>query len=157
MLLEKKDAILASLESDADKKKREMLQRLRQIGGAPMSKEDQERYLEQMDANLGKIEEVIQRDEQDQDDILRRKLEERKNRRRKLQDKVAEQEKSVEEKKKGFEERKLEVESKFIDDLAAMEGELAKEKKDRQDGLEEDLDKIKRDKLEAFEDHLRDA
>ena len=84
MLLEKKDAILASLESDADKKKREMLQRLRQIGGAPMSKEDQERYLEQMDANLGKIEEVIQRDEQDQDDILRRKLEERKNRRRKL-------------------------------------------------------------------------
>ena len=63
----------------------------------------------------------------------------------------------MEEKKKGFEERKLEVESKFIDDLAAMEGELAKEKKDRQDGLEEDLDKIKRDKLEAFEDHLRDA
>ena len=49
-----------------------------------MSKEDQERYLEQMDANLGKIEEVIQRDEQDQDEILRRKLEERKNRRRKL-------------------------------------------------------------------------
>ena len=34
---------------------------------------------------------------------------------------------------------------------------MAKEKKDRQDGLEEDLDKIKRDKLEAFEDHLRDA
>lgn len=128
MLLEKKDEILASLESEADKKKREMLKRLRQIGGVSMSAEDQERYLEQMDANLGKIEEVIQRDEQDQDDILRRKLEERKNRRKKLQEKVTEQEKSVEEKKKGFEEKKLEIEAKFRDELAAMEGDLSKEK-----------------------------
>lgn len=126
--MEKKDEILASLESEADKKKREMLKRLRQIGGVSMSAEDQERYLEQMDANLGKIEEVIQRDEQDQDDILRRKLEERKNRRKKLQEKVTEQEKSVEEKKKGFEEKKLEIEAKFRDELAAMEGDLSKEK-----------------------------
>ena len=48
-----------------------------------------------------------------------------------MQEKVAEQEKTVEEKKKGFEEDKLKVENKFIDDLAAMEGDLAKEKKDR--------------------------
>jgi hypothetical protein len=53
----------------------------------------------QLDENMGKIGSVLQRDEQDQEDMLRRKLEERANRRKKLQDKLKEQEKLVEVKK----------------------------------------------------------
>ena len=95
-----------------------------------MSKEDQERYLESMDGNLAKIEEVLQRDEKDQDEILRRKLEERRNRRKNIMLKIGDTEKVVEDKKKAFEEKKQEVEAKYMSDIEKLEGEIQKEKKD---------------------------
>jgi hypothetical protein len=64
----------------------------------------------QLDENMGKIGSVLQRDEQDQEDMLRRKLEERANRRKKLQDKLKEQEKLVEVKKQALDEKKEEIE-----------------------------------------------
>ena len=101
-----------------------------------------------MDGNLARIEEVLQREERDQDEVLRRKLEERKNRRKNILGKISETEKVVEEKKRGMEEKKQEVEAKFIEDLASLENELHKEKQQREAALEEDLDRIKREKLE---------
>lgn len=67
-----------------------------QRGGANLSPEDQQRFMASLDENLSKIGEILARDEQDQDDMLKRKLEDRMNRRRKLQDKLKEQEKAVE-------------------------------------------------------------
>ena len=66
--------------------------------------------MNQLDNNLSKIGEVLQRDEQDQEDLLRRKLEERAKRRSKLHDKLKETEKALEEKKKQLEEKKDEIE-----------------------------------------------
>ena len=67
-----------------------------QRAGANLSPEDQQRFMASLDENLSKIGEILARDEQDQDDMLKRKLEDRMNRRRKLQDKLKEQEKAVE-------------------------------------------------------------
>ena len=61
-----------------------------QRGGANLSPEDQQRFMASLDENLSKIGEILARDEQDQDDMLKRKLEDRMNRRRKLQDKLKE-------------------------------------------------------------------
>jgi len=44
-----KDGVLADLGKDADKKKKDLLTKLRQTAGMPMSKEDQDRYLQEMD------------------------------------------------------------------------------------------------------------
>jgi hypothetical protein len=94
-----------------------------------MSKEDQDRYLQEMDQNLSKIDDVLQRDEQDQDEALRRKLEERKNRRRKLQDKLSAQEKTVGTEIKDLEERKQEIEAQALAAAQKAEDELALMKK----------------------------
>ena len=103
--------------------------KLRQTAGLPMSKEDQDRYLQEMDQNLSKIDDVLQRDEQDQDEALRRKLEERKNRRRKLQDKLSAQEKTVGTEIKDLEERKQEIEAQALAAAQKAEDELALMKK----------------------------
>ncbi len=84
------------MDKDADKKKRELLQRLQRNGVMQLSREEQERFMSELDDNLNKIGEVLQRDEQDQEDMLKNKLAERANRRRKMQDKLKEQEKIVE-------------------------------------------------------------
>ena len=60
--------------------------------------------------------------------MLRRKLEERRNRRKNILGKIGETEKIVEDKKRGMEEKRQEVESKFIEDLASLENELQKER-----------------------------
>jgi Asp-tRNA(Asn)/Glu-tRNA(Gln) amidotransferase C subunit len=103
--------VLDDLDKDADKKKRELLQRLQRNGVMQLSREEQERFMSELDDNLNKIGEVLQRDEQDQEDMLRNKLAERANRRRKMQDKLKEQEKIVEQKQTVFNEKKQEVEA----------------------------------------------
>lgn len=72
-----------------------MLSKFQRQNGANLSREDQEKFLSALDDNMNKMGEILQRDEQDQDDILKRKLAERANRRKKLQDKLKEQEKIV--------------------------------------------------------------
>jgi len=122
-----------------------------------MSKEDQDRYLQEMDQNLSKIDDVLQRDEQDQDEALRRKLEERKNRRRKLQDKLSAQEKTVGTEIKDLEERKQEIEAQALAAAQKAEDELALMKKQGEAQIEEEIENKKREKLEGFEDKLREA
>ena len=131
--------------------------KLRQTAGLPMSKEDQDRYLQEMDQNLSKIDDVLQRDEQDQDEALRRKLEERKNRRRKLQDKLSAQEKTVGTEIKDLEERKQEIEAQALAAAQKAEDELALMKKQGEAQIEEEIENKKREKLEGFEDKLREA
>jgi hypothetical protein len=80
------------------------------IIGGPMSMEEQDAIMNQLDDNLAKIDEVLQRDEADQDALLRRKLEERANRRKKMQDKLKQQEQFIEVKTKELEEKKEEIE-----------------------------------------------
>lgn len=95
-LEEKKDKVVDDMLQDADKKKRELLSKFQRQNGANLSREDQEKFLSALDDNMNKMGEILQRDEQDQDDILKRKLAERANRRKKLQDKLKEQEKIIE-------------------------------------------------------------
>jgi|LauGreDrversion4_2_1035121.scaffolds.fasta_scaffold64839_1 hypothetical protein len=87
-----------------------MLSKFQRQNGANLSREDQEKFLSALDDNMNKMGEILQRDEQDQDDILKRKLAERANRRKKLQDKLKEQEKIVEAKQAILNEKKAEVE-----------------------------------------------
>lgn len=102
--------MLEKLDREADRRKRELIARLQRMG--PTSREEQEAIMSQMEDALAKIGDVLQRDEQDQEALLRRKLEERAGRRRKLQDKLAEQERKLEAKREVFEERREEVEQK---------------------------------------------
>ena len=119
--------MLDKLDRDADRKKRELLARLQRLGSA--SREEQEGMMAQMEDALVRIGDMLQRDEQDQDALLKRKLEERANRRKKLQEKLAEQEKKLEMKKEVFEDRKEEIEQRAQEQIAKLEEELAGEKR----------------------------
>jgi hypothetical protein len=107
-----------------------MLSKFQRQNGANLSREDQEKFLSALDDNMNKMGEILQRDEQDQDDILKRKLAERANRRKKLQDKLKEQEKIVESKQVILNEKKTEEEHHAQEQLNKLEDDLAKDKKE---------------------------
>ena len=142
---------------DADKKKRELLSKFQRQNGANLSREDQEKFLSELDDNMNKMGEILQRDEQDQDDILKRKLAERANRRKKLQDKLKEQEKVIESKQGTLNEKRTEVESHAQDLLNKLEDDLNKEKKEGELAINDHIEALKQEKLASFEDKLREA
>jgi hypothetical protein len=62
---EKKDKVLDDLDKDAEKRKKDMLMKMQRISGMQMSREEQEKFMADLDDNLNKIGDILQRDEQD--------------------------------------------------------------------------------------------
>lgn len=91
-----------------DHRKRDLMDKMKRMG-VTLSAEEQEQMLAQFDQNLGKIGLALEQDEEYQSELLRKKLEERKNRRQKLLDKAQEAEKEIETKQKIFNEKKEQV------------------------------------------------
>lgn len=145
-----------ALDKDAEKRKRDLLAQL-QGAGAGLSAEQQEQLMGQLEDNLAKIGEVLQRDEQDQEEALRRKLEARAARRRRLQDALKDKEKVVEEQREQLQAKKEEVEQQALEALEKAEAEIQREAAARAEALKEDLERAKIERLANFEDQLREA
>jgi DNA anti-recombination protein RmuC len=84
-------------------------------------------------------------------------LAERANRRKKLQDKLKEQEKVIESKQVTLNEKRAEVESHAQDLLNKLEDDLNKEKKEGELAINDHIEALKQEKLASFEDKLREA
>lgn len=67
-----------------EKRKNEILKKM----GTELSEEDRERMVQEFENNLGRIGSLLEADEGLQEDMLKKRLEERKNRRKKMLDKV---------------------------------------------------------------------
>ncbi|CDW74865.1 cast multi-domain protein [Stylonychia lemnae] len=152
----KKNEVIGFFEGDLDRRKQDMLDKMEKLG-VNLSKEDRERMMEQFDSNLGKIGSILEDDEAYQQDLLRRKLEERKNRRKKLQDKLQDQEKILHKKNEEFKQQQEEVESHCQDLNIQLDAEIAQERIQKKLALDDDIERAKIDKLQNFEDLLKES
>eukprot|EP00347_Sterkiella_histriomuscorum_P016022 403354791 len=152
----KKNEVLEHFEKDMDRRKQDMLDRMQKMG-VTLTVEEQNAMMQQFDDNLGRIGGLLEEDDGYQQDMLKRKIEERKNRRRKLQENLSDQEKALQKKQEAFNDQKNEIEQEAKDQNAQLDAEILQERIVKKQGIQEDLEKLKMEKLLDYEDKLKES
>lgn len=113
--------------------------------------------LEEFNGSMGKIGDMMASDDARQKELLRLKLEARKNRRQKLLEQLKKAEANVDGQEKDLKAKRVDILNGVQNEYQVLQEELeAQEDRDKK-ANEEDLARLKQEKLQAFEDNLKGA